>query len=251
MPTNIDPLSGISLHTECFFDDTYLGDATGFLIKKEESFYFVTNWHVVSGRDPISRNVISPTAATPNKIKVWHHAQGNLGKWIQKTYNLLDADGGSLWKEKVLDNGEILDVVLLKVDKVNDVDFYELDLASANVDLLISPSEPVSIIGFPYGRASAGKFPIWKTGHVASDIDLNFDNKPIFLIDGTTKPGMSGSPVVAKRVGSYAVQGGIAMGGSRVKFMGIYSGRARDEDSLANSNLGLVWKPQVIDLILS
>ncbi len=101
------------------------------------------------------------------------------------------------------------------------------------------------VIGFPLGLAAAGKLPIWKTGHVASDIDINYDGKPIFLIDATTKPGMSGSPVVALVKGLRRTSTGWNLGGGEfIRFLGIYSGRIGD------SEIGRVWKPEVLDEIL-
>jgi hypothetical protein len=93
---------------------------------------------------------------------------------------------------------------------------------------------------------SGGKFPIWKTGHVASDIDLDWDNKPAFLIDATTKSGMSGSPVIAKRVSIYQTSNGNTIGNA-VKFLGVYSGREISDQGI---EVGFVWKPRTITEIL-
>lgn len=121
---------------------------------------------------------------------------------------------------------------------------YPLDLASGVFDMIVSPSEPVSIVGFPLGLASAGKFPIWKTGHVASDLDLDYEGKPLFLIDATTKPAMSGSPVIARRIGSYRSTAGLNLGADAVRFLGVYSGRVNEN---IDASIGYVWKPHVID----
>jgi hypothetical protein len=39
------------------------------------------------------------------------------------------------------------------------------------------------------------------------------------------------------------------MNGFSDKFMGIYSGRIQDGDIIDMSNLGMVWKPSVIDML--
>jgi hypothetical protein len=129
----------------------------------------------------------------------------------------------------------------------NDVNIYDVDLKLADFDLKLYPSEAVSIIGFPKGLTSAGKFPIWKTGHIASDIDIDWDGKPAFLIDATTKGGMSGSPVIARRVSIYQTSTGNRVGNA-VKFLGIYSGREIGESGI---EVGFVWKPKVISEIFS
>jgi len=64
-------------------------------------------------------------------------------------------------------------------------------------------SDRVSIVGFPLGLTVSENethwhkeyFPIWKTGYIASEPSINFESKPIFLIDSRTKEGNSGSPV--------------------------------------------------------
>ena len=94
---------------------------------------------------------------------------------------------------------------------------------------------------------TGGRFPIWKTGHIASDIDIDWDGKPAFLIDATTQSGMSGSPVIAKRVSIYQTSRGNKIGNA-IKILGVYSGR---EISTSGIEVGFVWKPKVIEEILS
>jgi hypothetical protein len=62
-------------------------------------------------------------------------------------------------------------------------------------------------------------------------------------VDCRTRPGQSGSAVIAFRGGgSVAVKGGTAMyGGSVWRFLGIYSGRISDQ-----SDIGMVWKAAAI-----
>ena len=75
----IDPLTIISLHIEIYFNDVHLSNATGFLCKKDDDFYLVTNWHVLSGRNPETNEPLSKELAIPNKIKIWHHRKNKLG----------------------------------------------------------------------------------------------------------------------------------------------------------------------------
>ncbi len=246
----IDPLSIISLNVEALFNETALLTGTAFIIKKENRYYLVTNWHIVTCLDPVTKKTICNHGGIPNKLLVWHHQKDNLGTWLSVIYDLLNPDDSPRWKEMAFANGDIYDVVLLEIPKVPQIEYYCLDLALAFSDLVLSPSEQVSIIGFPFGKASFGKFPIWKTGNIASDIDLNYNEKPTFLIDVTTKPGMSGSPVIAKRIGAYQSSNATANMGSISKFMGVYSGRIQDEEDGRNSNLGVVWKPSVIEALL-
>jgi len=79
----------------------------------------------------------------------------------------------------------------------------------------------------------------------AHSFDLSYDGLPAFIIDATTKPGMSGSPVVARRIGTYHTSQAIQMGGQATRFLGIYSGRIHEQ-----ADVGIVWRPEVISSIL-
>jgi len=206
----------------------------------------ITNWHVVTGRDPNTEEPLSDIGvADPDTIRIWHHDAKRLGSWYQIAEPLIDLTKGiKLWKGHPL--GKQIDVIALALKPNDDIRVYNLDTSLAQTDLVLAPSEPVSIVGFPFGIAAAGKFPIWKTGHIASDIDLDYDGKPVFLVDATTRPGMSGSPVFARRIGGYRSSTAMwNLGGSAVRFLGVYSGRIREQ-----ADVGMVWKPSVIDDIL-
>lgn len=69
----------------------------------------------------------------------------------------------------------------------------------------------------------------------------------MFLIDATTRGGMSGSPVVLRQVGGYLTKSGgqVIMPGVSTRFLGIYSGRLPRD-----SEIGRVWRPRLIKEIL-
>jgi len=243
---NIDPLSVRSLLLEVKVNDHKLGNATGFVVLSGGQPYLITNWHVVSGRNPETDEVISDTGGIPDEIQVVHHSSNNLGEWVVKSERLHDEDGNERWVEHP--QGREVDVVALPLSNVgNEVEIYEMDLSLAQTDMMAQPAMPVSIIGFPYGLASAGALPVWKTGHIASDPDLNYQGSPAFLIDATTREGMSGSPVVLRLTGGYRDSSGnlIMASGQRTKFLGVYAGRIHGQ-----SEVGRVWRPRLIPEIL-
>ncbi len=253
MAITVDPFSCIPLHVQAFFDDTPLGDGTGFTVLKGDQRYLITNWHIVSGRDPVTRSSISKDAGIPNRLVVWLHVDGKFGHWNTVQIPLVNDSNNPLWIEREHQaSGHMVDVVALPVPTSAGAAFFDLDLGLKDVDVLITPSEPVSIVGFPHGRSSAGKLAIWKTGHVATDLEIDFEQKPVFLIDATTKPGMSGSPVLARRPGSRPTSIGLTIGGGTVtRFLGIYSGRVSDQPAdKDNWNLGMVWKVSAIEDLL-
>lgn len=241
---NIDPLSVVPLFLECYAGETELGTGTGFVVQKNNNSYLVTNWHVLSGRDPTSGNPLSSSGLMPDKLAVWHHIKSRLGSWSRKFIPLKKPDGSKVWKE-LPQAKKFIDVVSLPLAIDDEVQLYPLDLSLANTDLILAPSEPVSIVGFPLGLSSGGKFPIWKTGHIASDIDLDYDTLPVFLIDATTKSGMSGSPVIARRTGMVKTSKSINMGGEATRFLGVYSGRIHNQ-----ADVGMVWKPELISSLI-
>ena len=242
---NIDGLSCVSLLLEPSVNGLSLGRATGFAISHNERHYLVTNWHVLAGRNPDTGTPISPTGAVPDAVGITFHRSAQLGTWTARTVPVIDAEGKRLWMEHPA--GREVDVVLLPLDPGPEVVVYPLDLALARDDVAAAPSMPVAIIGFPLGLTGAGVLPIWKTGHIASDPDIDYGGTPTFLIDATTRGGMSGSPVVLRFWGGYPRRDGSkTIGGSVTSFMGVYSGRIRDD-----VEVGKVWRPHLIAEILA
>lgn len=244
----IDPLSACSLRLELVAKGRPLGTATGFVVKETKERYLITNWHVVVGRDPDTNQLLSSTGATPDTIRIIHHSAGRLGTWTLREEVLYDAEGNPRWVEHP--QGRMIDVVALPLEAVDDqVVLYPLDLSLADTDMIPRPAMPVSIIGYPLGLTTGGTWPIWKTGHIASDPDVDYDGRPAFLIDATTREGMSGSPVVLRLSGGYQTRDGrfiLAGGGLRTLFLGIYSGRIHGE-----AEIGRVWRAKVVREILS
>lgn len=250
--TLIESMSCVPVHLE--LQDTeglHLSNATAFFVRHAEQSFLVTNWHVVTGRDPMDRSLV--LRCPPAKFRVWMHVEGRLGKWSRVSAPLEYAPGKPVWIEHPTDREA--DVIAIPFAAPAGHAIYDLDLGSADADVAISPSDPVSVVGFPYGYSPNVKFPIWKTGYIASEPDMKFlDKYDAFVIDATTRAGMSGSPVVAHRSGAYLTRRGPVTLGKATRFLGIYSGRIilreprKPEETV---ELGLVWKPKVLKEILA
>lgn len=144
--------------------------------------------------------------------------------------------------------GDQADVVALQLSIPPQVVCYPY-LLNDKDEIAIGPSEIISVIGFPFGKTAEGRFAIWVTGFMASEPDIHYEEMPKFLIDCRTRPGQSGSPVVAyKQSGAKPMaDGSIVLGGKPiVNLLGIYSGRINEE-----SDLGIVWKTEVITEIVT
>ena len=242
----VDPLSCTSLFIEPRFNELGLSVATGFLLKYCENTYLITNWHVVSGRDADSQECLDKNLAIPNNLMVSFHKKGSLNEWVKKRIDLLDDNDEPLWLEHP--SGNKVDVVAIKLDKTDGIEMYSLDFELKDKDMVPVTAIPVSVIGYPFGLSAGGNWPIWKTGNIASDHGIDFEiNRPAFLIDATTRTGMSGSPVVLRVADSYQTSSGdfILEAGIKTRFLGVYAGRIHGK-----SEIGRVWRPFVIQEII-
>lgn len=250
MTVNIHSLK--SLYLSICFDDKELATATGFIVKKDDILYLITNRHVLTGRNNQTNQCLDEiNAAIPNKLDIWFpHKTLEEYKWSKISYNLYDENDNPLWIEHPTYKNKV-DVVALKLGT------FEQDLFCYSISSSYEPivTDNVFIIGYPYGyniRPKEGRYGIWSTGTIASDPDLdveiNGEQLPAFLIDAKTRKGQSGSPVIYyNSTGIDRYNGGIAMWGGPVTHeLGIYSGRINKD-----SDLGYVWKWQLINEIIN
>jgi hypothetical protein len=239
--TEINPLSATSLSLKIFHDDTVIGVATGFILEKNNNHYLVTNRHValLCGQDPSLENVGGWICA--NKLAILHYQIVNQGmNWFWVTEDILDAHGKPRWLEHPTLKGRA-DLIALPLVHTENVRFYPVDLELRKADILVSPGDSVSIVGFPFGMTQDTTLglPIWKTGTVASDPDVNFSGRPMFLVDTTSRQGMSGSPAYIARTGTYRSSKALMMGAA-TKFLGVYS------EQNVTAEIGAVWKAEVV-----
>lgn len=66
----------------------------------------------------------------------------------------------------------------------------------------------------------------------------------VALITGGSR-GIGRATAIARRIGMYRSSQAMNMGGQATRFLGIYSGRIH-----AQADVGMVWKPQVLDQII-
>ncbi len=226
--------------------DTRAAIGTGFTVKTNNGDNFlITNWHCVTGRNPETNEQLSTNGVVdPERMDIHFLKRGSLNEWMIKTIRLRDENGRIFYIEHP--KGQEIDVVAIKLENYIDIDIYNLWEGNIvdNIDMDIT--DTCSIVGFPKGISTAGKFPIWKIGHIASEFELNHDNKPMFLIDASTREGMSGSPVYCVR-NKFASIGGEMMTGtdSISRFLGVYAGRVGND-----IEIGRVFKAECIEQIL-
>ena len=243
-----------SLFIETYFGETLLSSATGFLLARDQLSHcaFVTNRHVVTGRHQETSECLSKNAAIPDSVVIYFHKEGSAHRdWLPIRLPLYRPDGSKYWIEHP-SLGEQADVVALNLSWGKDVSKYPyyLDMELDAIQLALSPADPISVIGFPFGLSSFGRFPIWATGFLAQDLDLIVPERPVFLVDCRTRHGQSGSPVIAFRNSGVRVrkEGRIVVTLTpepKWEFLGIYSGRVNSE-----SDLGSVWHVRALGELL-
>ena len=232
-----------SLPLELRSQDQGLGTATGFVVERPRSRFLVTNWHVVAGRRPDTGAILSRSGAVPDEVIIMHNQAGALGTWIPRAEPVYDPDGAPRWREHPRHHRAV-DVVALELTQLDGVEVYAHDPWGEGPGLAMGVTSALSIVGFPFGITGGGGLGIWVQGTVATEPTLDFEGMPRFLIDSRTRPGQSGSPVLAYHAGgAAAMQDGstAVFAGPLEQFIGVYSGRISDE-----SDLGFVWKAAAV-----
>lgn len=246
--------SVMSLFLRMQFQGAPLSSGTGFIVNTRQGSALITNWHNVTGRNPQTGQLLdSQTGAVPSEVVIFHNRAGQLGTWIPTVEPLYNSDGKPLWREHPM-FGQRVDCVALPLTHLTGVQRYPYPLSTEtdNVSsrmIAVTPAEPVSVVGFPFGLRSGGSLAIWATGFVASEPEIDHDDLPLFLIDCRGRPGQSGSAVIAYRAGGMVAldDGSTAAFSSPVwRFLGIYSGRINDQ-----SDLGMVWKARAIEELIA
>ena len=217
-----------------------LADATGFFCEYRRRTFLVTNWHVVSGRHYQTNKPLHRSQALPGKLAVHSH--------ISKTVVPISApeSSTSFYLELYAENdrpawfehplfGRNVDVVAIDVStRLPECDrLYRINIEEElDRKLKLAVMDQAFVTGYPLQASTTpNSLPIYKSGTIASEPRV-FDSEPRIYIDGKTKTGMSGSPVMVKVADQ--PNGALAL-------VGIYSGRDRQERSEFEAELGIVW----------
>lgn len=234
-----------SLYIETYFDSQFLGNATGFIIKSKSQNYLITNWHVVTNKDPNTQKWINlKTQISPNKIKILQNSE-ILGNYSIKEESLIKDDGTKLFTEFKIGN-KIVDVVAIPIkDTISNIKLYPVDYSKTTDSLIVMPTDRVFVLGFPKGFKSAPALPIWKSGLIASEPDLDQEGKPIIWIDILSYKGMSGSPVylITDKLKYKNGSSSNLIGGTETFFMGVFSHGQFDIST------GALWKGTYLKLL--
>jgi Trypsin-like peptidase domain len=263
LPADLEPASLMTTPVLLMNGTRAVSQGTGFFFAsttldgKPDTVFLVTNYHVVTGRPPLT-----PGPRAGDRIRfILHENPAELTRVRQIELPLYDQRGDPLWV--VSEAVPKADVVLVPVppEAYRDISLLVFTEAHTRGDIRIRPSSGATLLGYPYGFYDESHFlPVWKTGHVASEPSVDFNDLPTFLVDVSAFPGMSGSPVLAVANGIYESEDGTMRSGRVLKLLGIFSampvvrekkpaevnGLAETQTTEINLQLGYVWKAALI-----
>ena len=256
----------ISLSTTPIFlsnGNKVVSQGTGFFYVHQDInrqiLYLVTNYHVLTGSSPCEKK----TPAGDNIAFQFHLSEIEPGKIKTVRFPLFARNGKPVWITSSSYPEADLAVIPLDTSLYQSCKINCISAQWAGKNLKVRPTSNVTLVGYPYGfYDKKNALPIWKTGSVASEPNVDFDGKPLFLIDISAFPGMSGAPAFAISYGMYEMEEGGTSGGGARKFLGIYAsmqmvGKEKyleeivhdtrigivDEESL---EIGHIWKANLL-----
>jgi hypothetical protein len=226
--------------------------------------FLITNRHVllpvIDGKENIPNQLIF-YIRTINK-------SGNVD-WLPISF-----DQNEVIKRAKVHQDSNIDVAIIDVgDLVKDLLSEEISTAFSSIGeddfpgknkINVEVTDDVIVVGYPKGfHDDFNKFPIVKTGIIASRWLSPFQGEPKFLIDAKLFPGSSGSIVISKPINT-VIQGKqiFTSENKRFCFLGIFSGEPlqisapiETDDMIITTkqsfNVGFVWYFYLIPEIIN
>ena len=262
---HIHPLTAATIQLQMMGGDEAISVATGFLWEEGGQEHLVTNWHNVTGVNPLTGAALDKKyGARPDFVQLPLMTTGFGLSWTIKA-PLYDAQGGARWRIHPV-AGEQVDIAVLPLDQAmltpSDPRISRLAFPMNKQDLQslkVQVSEDLFVIGFPQGLHQNG-MPIWKRASLASEPAMFRDqrNHRQLLIDCASRKGMSGSPVIAIHRSTIRRSDGVVefSNGEGIDFLGIYSGRLVDKeedrffDDFIAAQIGIVWPRALVERVV-
>lgn len=267
----VEHISMITTQVLLLRGDNVVSQGTGFYYALHDTsnnlniIFLVTNYHVLTGSAPSEHK--APIG--DNIVFYFHKDEKNTGDLKQVRFPLFTKRNDPIWIcSKDYPDADVA-IIPLVAALYQDCKVFGISEEWAKAGIKLRPTSRITLVGYPYGyEDTSNALPIWKTGSIASEPSMNFSGKPLFLVDVSAFPGMSGSPTFAVSYGAYEMdQGGTTVGGVQ-KFLGIYASmqvleqkkfleelQAVKNQGITISEslqLGHIWKAQlIIDMVKS
>ncbi len=214
--------------------------------------FLISNKHVV-GDSTCGRFTLTRTCKDDSDLTLGNH-------------DIVDIDAG-FWRYWMHHPAVDVDVAALPLNPIfNSMDdmgssvffkcFSPADFPSADTLEELDSLEEVVFVGYPnnvYDRTN--NLPVFRKGITATPANVDYEGKPVFLIDASVFPGSSGSPVFIYNVGSWNKRSGAVLGSERVVFLGVLAAVLyRNEDGIIEfveaptSHVPVVKTKEMIDL---
>ena len=234
-----------------------------------DGYWLITNRHV------IFPNVNGKECFIDNLTFCLREVKNNIIEWLPISLSQTE-----IIKRVKLDQVDRVDVVAIDVtDLINSIVvestkkhdkslIIPATLTNSNLPdkqpITIDVTSDIVVASYPKGfYDSVNKFPIVKSGIVASGWGLNFNGDPIFEIDAQLFPGSSGGLVISKPQNVAMINGKPHYSETKqFVFLGVYSGEYLWDEKIQNKDgsidiqkhsygLGNVWYSYLVPEIIT
>lgn len=249
--TTVDEYSLAAVPVEQRRGKLSLGTASAFVWIASGNHYLITNWHVVIMVDPFTGKNLHEQGARPTSLRAQFNPMRMIWEKQVREIHLYGEDDRPRWFIHAV-HGNKVDVVAIPLpNPSSETNYYPINQMKREQELAIHIGMDVFVLGYPFG-ASAPGFPVWKRGSIASEPQLAPLSDRYFLIDSSSRPGMSGAAVIRRAWGAHLKENlSVSITAEPVtRVAGIYSGRLHTNSAL-DAQLGIVWPTTLVDEIIS
>jgi hypothetical protein len=218
MLENADPLNFSVFRAQAMFNDRVLSGGTAFffggLLNNVPTLWLVSNWHFFSGRDVNPPFNPLDEQDFPNRIRIslprralQPHTDGVVVVLDDFYLGLYDENNNAVWLRHPLNHR--VDVGVAHLGRTFPDHFvYAVNETANTNDMSMNVGDEVFILGYPLGFTHFVNTPIWKRGSIASEPQLGETGgrENMFIVDATTRDGMSGAPVILRSKTNYIAE---------------------------------------------
>lgn len=214
-------------------ENAIISHGTGFFWRYDDDVFLVTARHVATGRNPFTNELMSSNGFIPQRFRFYPTMEVGSDQWGRGTGRLeYESLGDEDWLEDPDFDELRTDIAAIRLNSLKGVKVRCLnDEPIPNAPVMASVGFECAVVGYPQAKVGGLMTPIWRRGTFASEPLLPIDGKPMFLLDASTSPGFSGSPVFRRHVGpvpKLMADGAIEVDIDNIvttEFIGVYAGR--------------------------
>jgi|JI10StandDraft_1071094.scaffolds.fasta_scaffold293832_2 hypothetical protein len=245
------PYSTLLLYFSSKDNNEIFSTGTGFFFKKKENDldeYIISNRHLIIDQDNLT-------------VKL-HCSDSTFKKPNNKEFKIQNIN-----KYVIFHPDDDIDLCAINFSKIKmdrnlpdfNIEYFLENQIPTEIELeQLSSIEDILMIGYPNGLSDTrNNFPLVRRGITATNVNIDYNGSPKFLIDISSYDGSSGSPVIKYDEGNYTNKFGVGIGGGRFYFLGILYDSGVDFDDMNEAqkenylNIGYVIKSSEIKKLLN